>query len=42
MQRLHPVERGGGIRKLARAVVELALAAADTAEVEAQRGEMRF
>src|SRR5690606_17853675 len=40
MQRLHPVERGGRVRQLARAVVELALAAADAAEIEAQRGEV--
>ena len=40
MQRLHPVECRSGVGKLARAVVEFALAAADAAEVEAQRGEV--
>src|SRR5690606_16608386 len=39
VDRLRPVERGGGVRKLANAVIERALAAADTAEVEADRGE---
>jgi hypothetical protein len=39
MDRLHPVERAGGVRQLANAVVEAALAAADAAEIEAQRGE---
>jgi hypothetical protein len=33
---LRPVERGGRIRQLARAMIERALAATDTAEVEAQ------
>ena len=36
---LRPVERGGRIRQLAGAVVERALAAADAAEIEAQRRE---
>ena len=36
---LRPVERGGGIRQFAGAVVERALAAADAAEVEAQHRE---
>ena len=36
---LQPVERAGGIGEFARAVVEVALAAADAAEVEAQDGE---
>ena len=40
MQRLHPVERRGGVGQFARAVVEFALAAADAAEIEAQRGEI--
>src|SRR5438445_1266127 len=40
MQRLDPVERGGSIRQFAGAMVELALAAADAAEIEAQRGEI--
>ena len=39
MQRLDPVERRGGIGKLADAVVEIALAPADAAEIEAQAGE---
>ncbi len=39
MDRLHPVERGGGIGQLADAIVEAALAATDTAEVEPQGGE---
>src|SRR5579862_4741559 len=39
MDRLHPIERGGSVRQLARAVIELALAAADAAEVEAQDRE---
>ena len=39
MDRLDPVERGGGIRQLADAVVEHALALADAAEVEAQGRE---
>jgi hypothetical protein len=39
MERLHPVERGRRVGKLAGAVVEIALAAADAAEIEAQRGE---
>ena len=39
MDRLHPVERRGGVAKLADAVVEHALALADAAEVEAQGGE---
>ena len=39
MDRLHPVERGGGVRKLANAVVEAALAAPDAAEIEPQRRE---
>ena len=39
VDRLRPVERGGGVRQFAGAVVERALAAADAAEVEAQRGE---
>ena len=36
---LQPVERGGGIGQLARAVVEIALAAPDAAEIEAQHRE---
>src|ERR1700684_4378624 len=36
MDGLRPIERGGGIRKFAGAVIERALAAADTAKVEAQ------
>jgi hypothetical protein len=36
---LQPVQRGSRIRKLADAVVELALASPDAAEVEAQRRE---
>ena len=39
MDRLDPVERRGGVGKLADAVVEHALALADAAEVEAQGGE---
>ena len=39
VDRLHPVERRGGVRELALAVVERALAAADAAEVEAQHRE---
>ncbi len=39
MDRLDPVERRGGIRQLADAVVEAALAAADAAEIEAQGRE---
>ena len=39
MNGLHPVERRGGVRELARPVVEGALAAADAAEIEAQHGE---
>ena len=39
VHRLHPVERRRGIRQLARAVVELALATPDAAEVEAQHRE---
>ena len=39
VHRLHPVERGGGVGELARAVVERALAPADAAEVEAEHGE---
>src|SRR5690606_1793193 len=40
MQRLHPVKRRSGIRKLAGAVVELTLAAADSTKIEAQRGKI--
>ena len=40
MQRLDPVERRGRVRQFAGAVVEFALAAADAAEIEAQRGEI--
>ena len=36
---LQIVERGGGVGKLAHAVVEHALAAADAAEIEAQDAE---
>src|SRR6476659_3208138 len=36
VDRLGPVERGGGVRELALAVVEIALAAADAPEIEAQ------
>ena len=36
---LQPVERGGRIGELARAVVEIALAAPDAAEIEAQHRE---
>ena len=39
IDRLRPVERRGRIRQFADAVVEAALAAADAAEVETQRGE---
>ena len=39
VQRLNPVKRRGGIRQFADAVVEIALAAADPAEIEAQAGE---
>ncbi len=39
MQALHPVERRGRIGQFAGTMVEFALAAADRAEVEAQRGE---
>ena len=39
MERLDPVERRGGIGKLADAVVEIALAPANTAEIEAEAGE---
>src|SRR5690606_32047183 len=39
MDRLHPVERARRVAELADAVVEAALAAADAAEIEAQRGE---
>ena len=39
MQRLDPVERRGGIGKLADAVVEIALAPPDAAKIEAQAGE---
>ena len=39
MEALHPVERGRRVGQFANAVVERALAAADAAEVEAQRGE---
>src|SRR5690606_23563997 len=39
MQALHPVERRGRIRQLARAMVEFALTAAYATEVEAQRRE---
>ena len=37
---LRPVERRGGVGKLALAVVERALAAADAAEIEAQHGKI--
>ena len=40
IDRLRPVERGGGVREFADAVVEAALAAADAAEIEAQRGKV--
>src|SRR5262249_14805461 len=40
IDRLRPVERGGRVRQFAGAVVERALAAADTAEVEAQHGKI--
>src|ERR1700722_4709319 len=40
IDRLRPVEGGGGIRQLAGAMVERALAAADAAEVEAQHREI--
>jgi hypothetical protein len=39
VDRLRPVERGGGIGQFADAVIEAALAAPDAAEVEAQRRE---
>ena len=39
VERLHPVERCGCVREFARAMVEMTLAAADAAEVEAQRRE---
>ncbi len=39
MQALHPVERGSRVRQFTRAMVEFALAAADAAEVEAERRE---
>src|SRR3546814_7738263 len=39
MDRLHPVERRGGVAQFADAIVERALAAADAAEVEAQHRE---
>ena len=39
MHALHPVERRGGIGQFAGAVVEFALAAADRAEVEPERGK---
>ena len=42
MHRLDPVQRGGGIGKLAGAVVEFALTTADATEVEAQHGEAAF
>ena len=42
MQRLHPVERGGGVGELAGAMVEFALAAADAAEIEADVVKSRF
>jgi hypothetical protein len=40
VQRLDPVERGCRVGQFAGAVIELALAAADAAEVETQRGEI--
>jgi hypothetical protein len=40
VQRLDPVEGGGGVRQFARAMVEFALAAADAAKIETQRGEI--
>ena len=39
IDRLRPVERGGGVRQFALAMVEAALAAPDAAEIEAQHGE---
>src|SRR5205085_10008994 len=39
MDGLHPVQRGGRVRKLANAVVEHALALADAAEVEPEGRE---
>ncbi len=36
MDGLHPVQRGGGIRKLADAIVKAALTAADATKIEAQ------
>ena len=39
MDRLHPVKRRCGIGKLAHAIIEAALTAADTAKIEAQRGK---
>ncbi|MNV36416.1 hypothetical protein D3C71_1278910 [compost metagenome] len=39
MQALHPVESGSGVGKLASTMVEFALAAADRAEIEPERGE---
>src|ERR1700712_3445919 len=42
MQALHPVERRGGVGQFAGAVVEIALAAANAAEVEAQCRKTAF
>src|SRR3546814_5128832 len=39
VEALHPIERAGRVGKLADAVVERALALADAAEIEPQRGE---
>ena len=42
MQRLYPVERRGGIRQFADAMVEEALASANAAEIEPQGGKTAF
>jgi len=42
VDRLHPVERGGGVADLADAAVVAALAAADPAEVEAHHREAQL
>ena len=39
VEALHPIERAGGIGQFAHAIVEGALALADAAEIEAQRGK---
>lgn len=39
MEALHPIERGGGVGQLAHAIIERALAAANAAKVEAERGK---